>query len=130
MGKKKTTYLETLDRLDEQRRLAFKEKKAVDYFHLCNQLGVEPEDLDLYGQGIMELKYSEKMRKNLTDKLNEGVISLRNSKPYVPTTIVGLKMEIRKNYHQRGMSLPKGFSRWGRKERKKLTALYFYYKGL
>jgi hypothetical protein len=60
---KNIKYQKYLEGLDKKLVEAIGERDAVDYFLRCNELGVEPELLDLYEQGQVEIN-------NL--KINQG----------------------------------------------------------
>lgn len=63
-----STYTKELDRKDSIRRNALKGRNAKVYASLCDELGVQPEDIDLYDAGQMEIDFTE--RKS-TSKLEE-----------------------------------------------------------
>jgi hypothetical protein len=46
---------------DEKKRLvAFENRDAINYVYMCNKLGVNAEDRDLYEAGVMEIAMKEK----------------------------------------------------------------------
>lgn len=54
MAKKKSTYQEEMQALDEQRRNALEQGDYRAYAYLCDECGVKPEDNGAYERGRME----------------------------------------------------------------------------
>lgn len=52
-------FLERIPQLEEKRREALTNCKAIDYFTLCEQLGIEPEERSLYDKGRLEFSMEE-----------------------------------------------------------------------
>ena len=66
MGNK---YLKEIEDLEEKRLDAFSGRHALEYMTLCNKLGLEPEDTDLYNQGHAELIFQKDKKSGLEEKL-------------------------------------------------------------
>ena len=66
MGNK---YLKGIGDLEEKRLDAFSGRNALEYMTLCNKLGLEPEDTDLYDQGRAELIFQKDKKSGLEEKL-------------------------------------------------------------
>ena len=47
------------NKLNKLRVKALSARNPVKYYNLCEELGIEPEDKDLYQLGIAELQYSK-----------------------------------------------------------------------
>ena len=55
--------------LEEKRLDAFYGRNALKYMTLCNELGLEPEDTDLYNQGHAEWIIKKEKKSDLEEKL-------------------------------------------------------------
>ena len=62
-------YLKEIEDLEEKRLDAFSGRNALEYTTLCNKLGLEPEDTDLYDQGMAELIFQKDKKSGLEEKL-------------------------------------------------------------
>jgi len=60
MVKKKLSYEEEMQVLDGQRIRALEQQAYGDYSYLCDELGVEPEDLAAYERGLLENRMNRK----------------------------------------------------------------------
>lgn len=130
--------------LELMRLKALTDLNSARYASLCNYLGIKPENEDLYSLGLMSEEYSIEFEKadrfysliakeeiKEPKKITEGTFKpFPSNFMYVPTTIKGLKMEIRMLCRKKGVPLPMGFSEMDNKQRKKLYAIYFNMKGI
>ena len=62
-------YLKEIEDLEEKRLDAFSGRNALEYMTLCNKLGLEPEDTDLYDQGMAESIFQKDKKSGLEEKL-------------------------------------------------------------
>ena len=62
-------YLKDIEDLEEKRLDAFSGRNALEYMTLCNKLGLEPEDTDLYDQGMAESIFQKDKKSGLEEKL-------------------------------------------------------------
>ena len=99
---------------------------SVKYAVLCNYFGVAPENDNLYTLGLMSDKYldvyeeidwlyAQKLVGSDKKSINGSFKLFPSNSIYVPSTITGLKMEIRQIYKKKGGLVPKGFSKMGKK---------------
>lgn len=114
---------------------------SVKYAVLCNYFGIAPENDNLYTLGLMSDKYPEvyeeidRLYAQIPRKIEKSKKAIEGSFKlfpsnfiYVPSTITGLKMEIRQICKKKGVPVPKGFSKMGKKQKSQLYAIYFNMK--
>jgi hypothetical protein len=65
---------ERMEKENSKRLNVFKSKDAEKYAVLCNEQGVEPEDLDLYERGVLEI--------NLREQRKTELAALNEKRPY------------------------------------------------
>ncbi len=63
----KMRTLEQIAKIDKRRKEALASRDAISYFYLCNEVGIEPEDIWLYERGYLE----HKQKVNLISKTNK-----------------------------------------------------------
>ena len=80
----KNKYLKEIEDLEEKRLYAFSGRNAVEYMTLCNKLGLEPEDSDLYNQGHAEWMIQKEKKSDLEEKLKmTNELNFINESEYV-----------------------------------------------
>jgi tRNA U34 5-carboxymethylaminomethyl modifying enzyme MnmG/GidA len=62
-------YQKRNEKLEDKRLEAFHSRNALKYMTLCNELGVKPEDTDLYEQGHTEWIIQKEKKSDLEEKL-------------------------------------------------------------
>jgi hypothetical protein len=140
--------LEKLDKIVKElellRKSSLESQTASKYASLCDYLGVNPEDESLYDTGVHDFSYSKEFNK--VDKLyrqkliDNGLVVTPSPKPevktfkpfpsnkiYVPSTIKGLKLEIRRLFRKDRRSIPRDFNSLRRNQ---LYAIYFKLMGV
>ena len=77
-------YQKNNEKLEDKRLDAFHSRNALKYMTLCNELGVKPEDKDLYDQGHTEWIIQKEKKSDLEEKLKvTNELNFINESEYV-----------------------------------------------